>query len=112
MNQENVLLVPCNGVPGERSKSSVPCISSNRTSREPSGRKLYPQLKVGARITLIDAISPSTTLEQAAGFSFLLTSNVNRVRAASLPRLSIVNGSPQQFTRRDLSDIVIGGEIG
>jgi hypothetical protein len=51
-------------------------------------------------------------LEQAAGFSFLLTFNVNRVRAASLPRLSIVNGSPQQFTGRDLSDIVIGGEIG
>jgi hypothetical protein len=42
----------------------------------------------------------------------MLTSSRNQVLAASLPWLCMVNGSPQQFTVRDGSDIAIGHEIG
>jgi hypothetical protein len=41
-----------------------------------------------------------------------LTSNLNRLRTASLPRLRIVNVLHSNSTVRDQSDIVIGSEIG
>jgi hypothetical protein len=92
-------------------------------------RKFYPQLTLPDQtMTPRSASGQARAPRPAAGATYnstgcsmeslnaverrRLTSNLNRLRTASLPRLRIVNVLHSNSTVRDQSDIVIGSEIG